>query len=229
MVSGSAPSATPSRVVSASPRVMIEALVLSPKPMPSAIPTASAMTFFTAPPSLTPTTSTLVYGRKYGARPRLRPVRRPAGRRRQPRWRSAGWAAISAARLGPETTATLRPACPALGHHLAHPLPWSAVRPLHQADHGTSPGTAGAPVRRLLRSVCDGRARTTSSAPSSDRLRFLAGRHRGPAARHPAGTRAFTRMSLMASHSEGPAPTGRRRGLRRRAAWRTRCPRTQRP
>ena len=59
-VAGSAPSATPSRAVSASPRVMIEALVLSPMPMPSAMPTASAMTFFTAPPSSMPMTSVLV-------------------------------------------------------------------------------------------------------------------------------------------------------------------------
>ena len=59
-VTGSAPSATPSRAVSARPRVMIEALVLSPMPMPSAMPTASAMTFLTAPPSSVPTTSVLV-------------------------------------------------------------------------------------------------------------------------------------------------------------------------
>ena len=59
-VAGSPPSATPSRVVSASPRVMIVALVLSPMPMPSAMPTASATTFFTAPPSSVPMTSVLV-------------------------------------------------------------------------------------------------------------------------------------------------------------------------
>src|SRR5450756_180138 len=66
-VAGSAPRATPSRTVSARPRVMIVALVLSPMPMPSAIPTARAMTFLTAPPSSVPTTSVFVYGRKYGA------------------------------------------------------------------------------------------------------------------------------------------------------------------
>jgi hypothetical protein len=56
----SAPRASPNRVISARPRVMIEALVLSPNPIPSAIPHASAMTFFTAPHSSTPTTSVLV-------------------------------------------------------------------------------------------------------------------------------------------------------------------------
>ena len=58
-VDGSAPKRTPSRAVSAKPRVMIDALVLSPIPMPSAMPTARATTFFTAPPSSVPTTSWL--------------------------------------------------------------------------------------------------------------------------------------------------------------------------
>ena len=40
--------------------VMSMALTLAPMPMPAATPTASAMTFFTAPPSSTPTTSVLV-------------------------------------------------------------------------------------------------------------------------------------------------------------------------
>jgi len=56
----SAPSAAPRRAISARPRVIRVALVLSPSPMPTAIPTASAITFFTAPPSSQPTTSGLV-------------------------------------------------------------------------------------------------------------------------------------------------------------------------
>src|SRR5690606_2317638 len=59
-VCSSAPSATASRTVSARPRVISEALALSPKPMPTATPTASAMTFFTAPPSSAPTRSVLL-------------------------------------------------------------------------------------------------------------------------------------------------------------------------
>ena len=58
-VSGRAPQATPSRAISVRPRVIKAALVLSPKPKPSAIPTAKAMTFFKAPPSSTPMTSSL--------------------------------------------------------------------------------------------------------------------------------------------------------------------------
>ncbi len=65
-VSGSAPIASPSRVVSTSPRVINDPFALSPSPIPSAMPTASPITFFTAPPSSQPTTSVMVYGLKYG-------------------------------------------------------------------------------------------------------------------------------------------------------------------
>ena len=58
-VSGSAPMATPSRVISASPRVISAARGLLPSPSPSRIPAAMAITFLSAPPSSTPTTSSL--------------------------------------------------------------------------------------------------------------------------------------------------------------------------
>ena len=60
----SAPSATPSLVISARPRVMSAALALKPSPKPSAIPVATAITFLSAPPSSTPVTSVCVYARK---------------------------------------------------------------------------------------------------------------------------------------------------------------------
>jgi hypothetical protein len=44
-VSGSAPSAIASRAVSASPRVISDAVVLSPKPSPAAMPTHRPTTF----------------------------------------------------------------------------------------------------------------------------------------------------------------------------------------
>src|SRR5256712_7686490 len=52
-----APSATASRVISASPRVMSAARAFSPRPSPSTRPVAIAITFFSAPPVSTPTTS----------------------------------------------------------------------------------------------------------------------------------------------------------------------------
>ena len=55
-VSGCAPNASPSRAISTSPRVISAALALSPSPSPSTPPAASAITFFAAPQSSTPTT-----------------------------------------------------------------------------------------------------------------------------------------------------------------------------
>ncbi len=58
-VSGLAPAAIPSRIISASPRVSSPALPLSPKPSPSAAPAAMATTFLSAPASSTPRMSSL--------------------------------------------------------------------------------------------------------------------------------------------------------------------------
>ena len=55
-----APSAEPSLAISASPRVISVARVLSPSPIATAMPTAIAITFFTAPPSSQPVTSVFV-------------------------------------------------------------------------------------------------------------------------------------------------------------------------
>ena len=52
--------ASPSRVSSASPRVMTAARVLSPVPRPSAMPEAMAITFLSAPATSQPITSGLV-------------------------------------------------------------------------------------------------------------------------------------------------------------------------
>ncbi len=59
-----APWIMPSRVISATLRVMRLARELSPNPRPSDMPTATAMGFLTAPQNSTPTTSSLVYTRK---------------------------------------------------------------------------------------------------------------------------------------------------------------------
>ena len=59
-VCASPPIATPSRVSSASPRVITAARVLSPTLSPWAMPVAMATTFFSAPPSSQPITSWLV-------------------------------------------------------------------------------------------------------------------------------------------------------------------------
>ena len=53
-VSFCAPSATPSRIISASPRVISATRVLAPKPSPSEMPAPIASTFLVAPPTSTP-------------------------------------------------------------------------------------------------------------------------------------------------------------------------------
>ena len=62
-VSTAPPIFTPSLAISAIPLVMSAAFVLSPYPIPSAIPAARAMTFFKEPPSSIPSISGLVYTR----------------------------------------------------------------------------------------------------------------------------------------------------------------------
>ena len=80
----------PSRAISARPRVMTDALLLSPSPMPSAMPTASAMTFLTAPPISVADDVHAVYGRKYGVAQARATCSATGARRRPPRWRPAG-------------------------------------------------------------------------------------------------------------------------------------------
>ena len=63
-VSCFAPIVTASLFISNIPLVISAAFVLSPYPRPSAIPAASAITFFNEPPSSMPSTSGLVYTRK---------------------------------------------------------------------------------------------------------------------------------------------------------------------
>ena len=58
-VSGFAPAASANRAISARPRATSAAFALSPSPRPSAPPAASAITFFAAAHSSTPTTSSL--------------------------------------------------------------------------------------------------------------------------------------------------------------------------
>src|SRR5687768_5354920 len=59
-VDARAPMATPSRVISARPRVMSAARELLPRPTPSRIPVATAITFLSDPPSSTPIRSSCV-------------------------------------------------------------------------------------------------------------------------------------------------------------------------
>src|SRR5438034_596710 len=104
-VSGSAPNATPNRVISARPRVIRAARVLEPNPRPSRIPAATAMTFLRAPPSSTPITSDAVYTRNCAVA-KTCCARRATASSRAAATTAVGWRRYtSSANDGPESTA----------------------------------------------------------------------------------------------------------------------------
>ena len=191
-VSGSAPSFIASRAVSASPRVISEAVVLSPKPEADRHPDAQRR-------------------RRSCRRRRARSrARRCCGRGGTPasgRGPAAAAAtassahattlaagsrwAISRARLGPLTTRDpLGTGAGDLGDHLAHPLGGAELDALHQRhEHGVARACTAVHSPRFSRSFCEGTESTTNSAPAS-RLRGVGGRpHRWRAARCPGSTR----------------------------------------
>ncbi len=147
---------------------MREPLVLSPRPMPSAMPTARPMTFLTAPPSSQPTTSVLVYGRKYGVW-QAAWSRRATSSSVQATTAAAGCrAAISRARLGPVTTAIRS------GGSLAVSAMTSLIRiaepsstPFMRETTTVSGASSGARVVRLARAVWEGTVRTVKSASAA--------------------------------------------------------------
>src|SRR5437899_2181639 len=105
-VSGFAPRVTPSRVISASPRVMSAARAFGPNSRPSQAPVATAITFLKAPPICTPTGSALAYVRKVGAWSRGWSAR-AAWRSRAASTTSVGRPrATSRAKLGPDRKTT---------------------------------------------------------------------------------------------------------------------------
>mmetsp|Transcript_13021 Transcript_13021/g.18970 ORF Transcript_13021/g.18970 Transcript_13021/m.18970 type:complete len:240 (-) Transcript_13021:583-1302(-) len=65
MVVGLAPSVKPNLLISAQPLVTNPLMAFVPRPNPSHIPAANAMTFFTAPPISTPATSLVVNTLKF--------------------------------------------------------------------------------------------------------------------------------------------------------------------
>ena len=178
------------------------------------------MTFFTAPPSSQPTTSVLVYGRKYGV------------------WQAAWsrWATPSSvqattaaaglpggdlpARLGPVTHGD--PVAADLGDVLDRPRSsaWPCrVRRPSSARRARCPGaSSGAHSARLPRSVCEGMARTVKSAPRG-RLGGVGGRAQVRAGvRRRGGSRGCVRRGVDRFGEFGAArPTGSPRSPRRRA------------
>jgi hypothetical protein len=136
--------------------------------MPRTIPQASAMTFFTAPPSSQPTTSRLVYGRKY-------PVAAACctstarSMSRQATTVAVGCSrTISPARLGPVSTAMRSAGAPvtsAITSLIRLALPSST--PFIRLTRVASGGRNRAHAARLARSDWAGTASATTPAPAT--------------------------------------------------------------
>ena len=159
-VSGLAPAAIPSRVISARPRVISPALPLSPKPSPSAAPAAIATMFFSAPHSSTPSRSLVhVEPELAAAEPRRRSGRRARVLGGDDRRR--GQAAGDLERRGSGRTAR-RPAArtmpPGVGDHLAHPQQRPGLEALdHRQDvRGRARSTRRDPLDRSTGDGADG-------------------------------------------------------------------------
>ena len=130
------------------------------------------------------------------------------------------------ARFGPETTAIRSAGTPAdLGDDLAHPQVVPSSTPFISDTSSGVVAEAAAPTRsRFARSVCDGTASTTMSAPSSTSAGSVD-------ASMPAGQLDVGQVVLVAVPRRGSGrrpprggPTSAPSHRRRPAPWRTRCP-----
>ncbi len=134
-VSGCAPAATPRRVISARPRVMIPALAESPKPSPSTVPAASATTFFSAPASSTPIEiGVRVHPEPIGRQDRCELRRQLAVLRRNDR--SGRLARRDLARQVRSRQRRDPPSGKLLRDNLAHAQVRALLDALHDAEHG---------------------------------------------------------------------------------------------
>ena len=164
------------------------------------MPTASAMTFFTAPHSSTPTTSSLVYGRKYArrARPRHQLRRRLVGRG------DDGGGRLPVRDLEREVRARRR--------RRRGPPGCRATRRRPRSSAGRSPARRPSSGRRRRRA-----AATASASGSGSRARSATGwrprRRRRRRARRAASVDAVTRAGSVDARQVAP-----RCGARRRSA-----------
>ncbi len=145
-----------------------DACAFSPKPSPTATPFAIAITFLTDPPSSVPTTSGLVYGRKYGVRQACW-TRRAVSASVHATTVAAGCRCmISRARFGPDTTATRLSgtrATSATTSLMRRMVPSSM--PFMRLTSTASGGSSSRQPASAARSACAGTASTTRSAPDS--------------------------------------------------------------
>ena len=202
-VSGSAPIATPSRVISASPRVISAARGLCPSPRPSRIPAAIGDHV------LERTRRARPRRRRGPSRPGRSASRRAAVRRaRWPRRRAAATTAVgwpwqtSIAKLGPESAANR-----ASGSHSAntsrHERQRVVLDALGRADHQRTAGHRASRTRSTTaRTAWLGGAETMTPAPLTA-SRGSRERPQSAASRTPGRNSGFSCVRLIASTTSG--------------------------
>ena len=170
-VIGLASIAIASRAVSARPRVITEAVVLSPKPSPTAIPTDERDDVLVGAAELAAHHVDAGVGpERRRVHESLEPLRdRLVGARHDRRGRLAR--AISLERLGPLITA-MRSGPASVTSAITSLIRFSvpSSTPFISETITAASGTHGAQSSRLARNVCDGTASTTTSASASASL-----------------------------------------------------------
>ena len=161
-VSAFAPMATPSRAISAKPRVISAAWAEAPRSLPSEMPQAMASTFLTAPPTSAPIRSSARYGRKAGME-MVSASFMPSASSAQASVTAVGRPrATSMAKLGPDRTAAGAPGRISASTSVIS-LPVSRSIPLAHSTTGAPLPICGAAPSRTLRRCCAGTTASTAS------------------------------------------------------------------
>ena len=223
---GSASNEAPSRVISASPRVISAALALSPKPRPSETPAARRDHVLRGAAQLhADQVGVRVDPQAGGRRPSPAGAAASADRLRGDDGRGrACRAAISSAWFGPDSTATRAGSPSTLDRDLRQPPPGGGIEPLRERQHvGRRPGTLERPQHRARR-----RRDGTAEHDQAGVRRDARGERADPQAVGDAHARQVLRVlarRLDLGRVRGvAAPAGRRRGRARPGGWRRPCP-----
>mmetsp|Transcript_32159 Transcript_32159/g.76775 ORF Transcript_32159/g.76775 Transcript_32159/m.76775 type:complete len:255 (-) Transcript_32159:455-1219(-) len=168
-VSGRAPIAVANHRISALPCVTRADMALVPRPSPSQMPAAIARTFFRAPATSTPRTSSVMLTRKYLDVSNLETFSAASGLLEAATTEVGRRSIISCAKEGPETTTTCpsassRPSASGMTSHISFRVPSST--PLDTATTGMSGGTSSRMAPSASREDCTGTAWMSTSQPS---------------------------------------------------------------
>mmetsp|Transcript_8691 Transcript_8691/g.29859 ORF Transcript_8691/g.29859 Transcript_8691/m.29859 type:complete len:388 (+) Transcript_8691:110-1273(+) len=162
------PMATARRLISRQPLVTSSATVFTPRPMPSATPARMAITFFSAPPTWTPMTSSLGYTRMVGPENRCASLRLIMMSLLASTAPLGVFVMMSWAKVGPDRKATGCPGLPsALGMISCIISRVSVCRPLLVDTMGTSGSIFSRIPSRKTLVDCSGMQCTMKLVPRS--------------------------------------------------------------